>query len=43
MIAVDTNVLVHTHRRESRQHDAAVSILREQAVFGAWRTAYRGA
>lgn len=31
MIAVDTNLLVYAHRRESRQHDAAASIVRELA------------
>lgn len=28
MIAVDTNLLVYAHRRESRYHDAAASIMR---------------
>ena len=28
MIAVDTNVLVYAHRRESRHHQAAASIMR---------------
>ena len=31
MIAVDTNLLVYAHRRESRHHDAAASIVRELA------------
>lgn len=31
MIAVDTNVLVYAHRRESRVHEAARGILRELA------------
>ena len=31
MIAVDTNLLVYAHRRESRHHDAAASILRQLA------------
>ena len=31
MIAVDTNVLVYAHRRESRVHDAADRVLRELA------------
>lgn len=28
MIAVDTNILVYSHRRESRHHDAAVAEMR---------------
>ena len=31
MIAVDTNVLVYAHRRESRHHEAAASIMRALA------------
>lgn len=31
MIALDTNVLVHAHRRESPQHSAAASVVREVA------------
>ena len=31
MIAVDTNILVYAHRRESRVHDEAVEVLRELA------------
>ena len=31
MIAVDTNLLVYAHRRESRHHEAASSLLRELA------------
>lgn len=31
MIAVDTNILVYAHRRESAQHDRAVEIVRELA------------
>jgi hypothetical protein len=31
VIAVDTNVLVYAHRRESREHDAAFALLRELA------------
>ena len=31
MIAVDTNILVYAHRRESRVHDEAVQVLRELA------------
>jgi uncharacterized protein len=31
MIAVDTNVLVHAHRRESREHEAAEALLRRLA------------
>ena len=31
MIAVDTNILVYAHRRESRAHDAADHVLRELA------------
>ena len=31
MIAVDTNILVYAHRRESRVHDDAVEVLRELA------------
>ncbi len=31
MIAIDTNLLVYAHRRESRHHDAAASIVRELA------------
>ena len=31
MIAVDTNLLVYAHRRESRYHEAASSLLRELA------------
>jgi len=31
MIAVDTNVLVYAHRRESRHHEAAASIMRRLA------------
>lgn len=31
MIAVDTNILVYAHRRESREHDAARSLMRELA------------
>lgn len=34
MIAVDTNVLVYAHRRESRVHDAAEEVLRELAEGG---------
>ncbi len=29
MIAIDTNLLVYAHRRESRHHEAAASIMRE--------------
>lgn len=32
MIAVDTNLLVHAHRRDSSWHDAARNSLRELAV-----------
>ena len=32
MIAVDTNLLVYAHRRESRHHDEAASIVRELAA-----------
>ena len=28
MIAVDTNLLVYAHRRESRYHTAAASVIR---------------
>ena len=31
MIAVDTNVLVYAHRKEARDHEAAVSIVRTLA------------
>ena len=31
MIAVDTNLLVYAHRRESRHHDAVASIMRSLA------------
>ena len=31
MIAVDTNILVYAHRRESRFHDAAASVMRTLA------------
>ena len=31
MIAVDTNLLVYAHRRESRHHDTAASIIRDLA------------
>lgn len=31
MIAVDTNLLVYAHRRESRHHEAAASLMRELA------------
>ncbi len=31
MIAVDTNVLVYAHRRESQMHDAAASLLKTLA------------
>lgn len=31
MLAVDTNLLVYAHRRESRHHEAASSLLRELA------------
>lgn len=31
MIAVDTNILVHSHRRESPWHDAAAACVRELA------------
>jgi toxin-antitoxin system PIN domain toxin len=31
MIALDTNVLVHAHRRESPQHEIAASVVRELA------------
>jgi len=31
MIAVDTNLLVYAHRRESRYHEAAASIMRRLA------------
>ena len=31
MIAVDTNVLVYAHRRESRHHEAASFLMRELA------------
>ena len=31
MIAVETNLLVYAHRRESRHHEAAFSLLRELA------------
>ena len=31
MIAVDTNLLVYAHRRESRHHDAAASLMRALA------------
>ena len=31
MIAVDTNLLVYAHRRESRHHQAAASVIRELA------------
>ncbi len=34
MIAVDTNLLVYAHRRESRHHAAAASILRGLAEGG---------
>ena len=37
MIAVDTNLLVYAHRRESRAHDAARDVLRGLAEGGdAW-------
>ena len=31
MIAIDTNLLVYAHRRESRHHEVAASLLRELA------------
>ena len=31
MIAIDTNLLVYAHRRESRYHVAAASIMRGSA------------
>ena len=31
MIAVDTNILVYAHRRESRFHEVATSVLRNLA------------
>ena len=31
MIAVDTNIFVYAHRRESRFHEVAVSVLRNLA------------
>lgn len=31
MIALDTNVLVHAHRRESPQHSAAATVVRDLA------------
>ncbi|MCY4121618.1 MAG: PIN domain-containing protein [Acidobacteria bacterium] len=37
MIAVDTNLLVYAHRRESRAHDAARAVMRALAEGGdAW-------
>jgi hypothetical protein len=37
MIAVDTNVLVYAHRRESRHHDGARELVRDLAERrGAW-------
>lgn len=34
MLAVDTNLLVYAHRRESRRHESASSLLRELAEGG---------
>ena len=34
MTAVDTNILVYAHRRESRVHQAAAAVLRELAEGG---------
>ncbi len=31
MIAVDTNILVYAHRRESRAHETALAVLRSLA------------
>lgn len=36
MIAVDTNVLVHAHRRDSPQHDSARSALADLAERRSW-------
>ena len=37
MIAVDTNLLVYAHRRESRHHEEASALLRGLAEgSGAW-------
>ena len=35
MIAVDTNILVHAHRRDSPWHEAAVTAIRSVAESGA--------
>lgn len=45
MVAVDTNVLVYAHRRESREHAAAFSLVRslseETELWGiAWPSVY---
>lgn len=36
MIAVDTNILVHSHRSDSEWHDAALARVRELAEGRAW-------
>jgi toxin-antitoxin system PIN domain toxin len=41
MIAVDTNILVYAHRRESRHHESSVGIVREMAEGdAAWAIAW---
>ena len=32
MVAIDTNILVYAHRREAREHDAALQLLRKLAA-----------
>ena len=36
VIAVDTNLLVHAHRRESRMHEPAHALVRALAEGEAW-------